>query len=35
MRFVAAAIVLAFPILDLLATARFARWTKASLPRAS
>ena len=27
MRFVAAAIVLAFPILDLLATARFARWT--------
>ena len=27
MRFVAAAIVLALPILDLLATARFARWT--------
>jgi UPF0716 family protein affecting phage T7 exclusion len=27
MRFVAAAIVLAFPILDLVATARFARWT--------
>ena len=27
MRFVAAAIVLAFPVLDLLATARFARWT--------
>ena len=27
MRFVAAAIVLAFPVLDLLATARFARWS--------
>ena len=31
MRFLAFAIVLSFPVLDLLATARFARWTGVSL----